>query len=184
MTHRGLSGPDVLMMSAWGARRLHDLDYRLTLAVDWLPGRTDDEVATDLLDRTRTHGKQQIAADRWPGLPRRLWAALVARAQVAAETRWADLDRPARTRLVTTLKTTRLEITGQDTFKEEFVTCGGVPLKEVDMRTMESSVLPGLFLAGEVLDIDGITGGFNFQSCWTTGYLAGRALAGGDSGKA
>ncbi len=181
VTHHGLSGPAVLKLSAWGARRLHDLAYRFEIGINWLPGRTEQDLDTELQDRTRTSGRQHISTVGLAELPRRLWAALAAHAGVAADTRWADLDRRARLRLAAALTDTRLAVTGQDTFKEEFVTCGGIPLPEVDLRTMASKLCPGLHLAGELLDIDGVTGGFNFQSCWTTGYLAGLGLAGDPS---
>lgn len=177
VTHHGLSGPAVLKLSAWGARRFHELGYRFEISVHWLPGTAGPEVDERLQEWTRSRGKQAVATGGPYPLPRRLWGALVARAGIADSTKWADLDRKSRTRLVTALTDTRLEVAGKDTFKEEFVTCGGVPLKEIDFRTMESRVCPGLFLAGEMLDIDGVTGGFNFQSCWTTGYLAGLGLA-------
>ncbi len=177
VTHRGLSGPAVLRFSSWGARRLHDLAYRFEIALDWCPGHSSGDLDADLQDWSRTKGKQQISTGGPVELPRRLWAALVARAQITDDKKWADLDRKTRTRLVSALVDTRFQVTGKDTFKEEFVTCGGVPLKEIDFKTMASRTQPGLYLAGELLDIDGITGGFNFQSCWTTGYLAGRGMA-------
>lgn len=177
VTHRGLSGPAVLRFSAWGARRLHDMSYRFEIAVDWCPNRSSHELDADLQDWSRRNGKQLIPTGGPAELPRRLWAALVARARIADETKWAELDRQARVRLVSALVDTRLAVTGKDTFKEEFVTCGGVPLRQIDFQTMASRVQPGLYLAGELLDIDGVTGGFNFQSCWTTGYLAGRGMA-------
>ena len=131
-----------------------------------------------LQQRIRSHGKRGIAGDHAVPLPARLWAALVREAGIGEPDRWADLGREPRLRLAAALKATVLPIAGQTPFKEEFVTCGGVALGEVDFRTMASRVCPGLHLAGEVLDIDGITGGFNFQNCWTTGWLAGRGLAG------
>ena len=178
VTHRGLSGPTVLRFSAWGARRLHDMSYRFEIAVNWCPEHSSKDLDADMQTWSRTKGKQQISTGGPVELPRRLWAALVARAHITDDKKWADLDRKARTRLVSALVDTPLAVTGKDTFKEEFVTCGGVPLKEIDFRTMASRTQPGLFLAGELLDIDGVTGGFNFQSCWTTGYLAGRGMAG------
>ena len=176
VTHRGLSGPAVLRFSAWGARRLHDLSYRFEIAVNWTGGRSAADLDQECQVWSRQHGKQQIATGGPGDLPHRLWAALVRNAGIAEQARWGDLDRKGRTRLVAALVDTRLPVTGKDTFKEEFVTCGGVSLKEIDFRTMASRLQPGLFLAGELLDIDGITGGFNFQSCWTTGYLAGRGM--------
>ena len=174
VTHRGVSGPAVLKLSALGARELHAADYRCELAVDWLPDTPDADAL--LCERAAAHGRRQLGGDNPTTLPHRLWAALVRTAAVAADTRWADLGRDPRRRLAASLKRTTLPVTGQTAFKEEFVTCGGVALAEVDFRTMGSRVCPGLHLAGEVLDIDGLTGGFNFQACWTTGWLAGRAL--------
>lgn len=181
VTHRGLSGPAVLRMSAWGARRLHEMSYRFGIAIDWCPGLSSTDLDTELQDWSRENGKQQISTAGPVALPRRLWAALVARAGIAEAARWGDLDRRTRARLVAAVGDTRLDVTGKDTFTEEFVTCGGVPLREIDFRTMASRIQPDLFFAGELLDIDGITGGFNFQSCWTTGYLAGLGLAGKNS---
>ena len=174
ITHVGVSGPAVLRLSAWGARALHDLQHRFALEICWCEG------AEDLLQkRVRDHGKRRIAGDNPTDLPRRLWAALVRRAGLGDDARWADLTREGRTALVDALERTTLTITGQSPFKDEFVTCGGIALPEVDFRTMASRVCPGLHLAGEVLDIDGLTGGFNFQNCWTTGWLAGQALGPG-----
>lgn len=180
VTHRGLSGPAVLVLSAWAARALHACDYRTLLRVDWLPGDgAVDATEAHLQDWARAHGRQEIAAAGPGGPPRRLWTALTAQAGIAGGARWGDLGRDARRRLAAALRDTRLATTGQSTHKEEFVTCGGVALAEVDFRTLESRLQPGLHLAGEVLDIDGVTGGFNFQACWTTGRLAGLALAAG-----
>lgn len=174
VTHRGVSGPAVLKLSARAARDLHASDYRFPLTIDWSPEIDDVDVV--LRERIAAHGRRRVPGDRAVKLPSRVWGALVREARVAKETRWADLDRDARRRLAALLKSTTLEITGQSPFKEEFVTCGGVALAQVDFRTMESRARPGLHLAGEILDIDGLTGGFNFQACWTTGWLAGRAL--------
>lgn len=179
-THWGLSGPAVLKLSAWGARLLHEVDYRFEAAVDWLPGLKVDEVDTGLLHCGEANPRRSVTGARpyANSLPRRLWERLVANAQIAPDCRWAELGRKPRRRLAELLKDTRLAVDGKSTYKEEFVTCGGVPLPEVDMKTMESKVCPGLHLAGEVLDIDGVTGGFNFQAAWTTGRLAGATLAG------
>jgi predicted Rossmann fold flavoprotein len=116
-----------------------------------------------------------------PPLTARLWDALVKAAGIAAETRWAALSRSSQHRLIEQLLQTEFAVTGKSLNKEEFVTCGGVRLKEIDFRTMESRVCPGLYFAGEVLDIDGITGGFNFQAAWTTGWIAGNAIARADT---
>lgn len=178
-THWGLSGPAVLKLSAWGARLLHDVDYRFEAAIDWLPDLKVDEVDAGLLHCGEANPRKSVAAARpyAHSLPRRLWERLINKAQIAPDGRWAELGRKPRRRLAELLKDTRLAVEGKSTYKEEFVTCGGVPLPEVDMKTMQSKVCPGLHLAGEVLDIDGVTGGFNFQAAWTTGRLAGVALA-------
>lgn len=181
ITHRGLSGPAVIKLSAWGARDLHAVNYRFELKVDWLPDVSREDLDGLLQDRTRTQGKQQVASGGPGDLPRRLWTALVKRAGLGPDLRWADLGREARRALGDVLKDTPLAIHGQDTFKEEFVTCGGVARDEVDFRTMESRRCPGLYLAGEVIDVDGVTGGFNFQACWTTGRLAGLGLTRSDN---
>lgn len=178
ITHRGLSGPAVLRLSAWGARRFHDLGYQFEISVNWLPDLAGPDLENNLQEWSRARGKQLISTGGPFPLPRRLWTSFVASLGVADDAKWGDLDRSTRARMVTGLTDSRLNVTGQDTFKEEFVTCGGVPLKEIDFRTMASRVCPGLHLAGEILNIDGVTGGFNFQSCWTTGYLAGRGLVG------
>lgn len=178
-THWGLSGPAVLKLSAWGARLLHDVDYRFEAAVDWLPGLKVDEIDAGLRLCGEANVRKNVTGARpyANSLPRRLWERLVAKAQIAPDCRWAELGRKPHRRLAELLKDTRLAVDGKSTYKEEFVTCGGVPLPEVDMKTMQSKVCPGLHLAGEVLDIDGVTGGFNFQAAWTTGRLAGEALA-------
>ncbi|MGD9548272.1 MAG: NAD(P)/FAD-dependent oxidoreductase [Candidatus Krumholzibacteriia bacterium] len=178
ITHWGLSGPAVLKLSAWGARKFHEAGYRFPLTIDWTPAQ-DDEALTDALNvQAEANKSKQVNAFGLFGISRRLWERLVARAGIPAERRWGELGPRQKTALVRTLKATEFPVTGQSTFKDEFVTCGGVSLKEVDLKTMESRITPGLHFAGEVLDIDGVTGGFNFQSCWTTGWLAGRALAG------
>lgn len=176
ITHRGLSGPAILKLSAWGARRFHELSYRFAVGVNWVPGLTSADLENGLVERTRSQGKQQVGTAGLPEVPRRLWSALVKRASIAEDTKWGELDRRGRGRLVSVLAKSRFEVEGKDTFKDEFVTCGGVSLKEIDFQTMTSRVCPGLHLAGELLNIDGVTGGFNFQSCWTTGFLAGRGL--------
>ncbi len=145
--------------------------------MDWLPGTPASGIDALLKEWAHAHGKQEVVALGPGGLPKRLWTALATHAGVDAQQRWGDLDRAGREKLGAALRDTRLRTTGQSTHKEEFVTCGGVDLREVDFRTMESRRCPGLYLAGEVLDIDGVTGGFNFQGCWTTGRLAGLALA-------
>jgi predicted Rossmann fold flavoprotein len=177
ITHWGMSGPAILKLSAWGARVLHDCRYRAQLQVNWLPQETSDTVRTVLQKLKATQPKKTIAAHSPFALSRRLWQYLSDRAGIATETRWAELPKAALNQLVQELTQGIYQVQGKGIFKEEFVTCGGVALPEVDFKTMQSRCCPGLFFAGEILDIDGITGGFNFQSAWTTGWLAGQAIA-------
>lgn len=177
VTHWGLSGPAVLRLSAWGARVLHDLDYRFTLHVNWLPQLKAETIANHLQSRRNTQGAKLVVNSPVAPLSARLWEALVLASGITRETRWSALTRAAQHALSQQLMRSEFQVKGKSLNKEEFVTCGGVRLKEVDFKTMQSRVCPGLFFAGEVLDIDGITGGFNFQAAWTTGWIAGQALA-------
>ncbi|MBD2465331.1 NAD(P)/FAD-dependent oxidoreductase [Oscillatoria sp. FACHB-1407] len=179
ITHWGMSGPAILRLSAWGARVLHDCRYQATLRVNWLPQLSFGQVEQVLNDAKTQEGRKAIASYSPVSLPRRLWQYLVARCQMNEEQRWADLSKKSLNQLVQALTQSQYAIAGKGAFKEEFVTCGGVVLKEVDFKTMESRLCPGLYFAGEILDIDGITGGFNFQSAWTTGWLAGHAMGEG-----
>lgn len=176
VTHWGLSGPAVLKLSAWGARDLHEQSYRAELRVNWLPDLHLEVLKVRLLEQKTAEPRKQVAAHAAFGLPGRLWAALTTAAGVG-EKRWADLSKRELEGLAGELGRGRFAVSGKGVFKDEFVTCGGVKLTEVDFRTLESRRLPGLYFAGELLDIDGVTGGFNFQSAWATGFLAGRALA-------
>ncbi len=176
ITHWGLSGPAVLKLSAWGARIFHESRYKGTLSVNWLPHLNQDEVRKDLQQIRNEHGKRAIALHRGIKLPHRLWQYLISRADIDQETRWAELPKKAFNKLVQELTQGEYVISGKGVFKDEFVTCGGIKLKEVNFKTMESRLLKGLYFAGEILDIDGITGGFNFQSAWTTAYLAGLGM--------
>lgn len=178
ITHEGLSGPVVLRLSAWGARALHDLGYRFALRVHWIPGRSTDDLVAELTARRESMPRRKISSVPLPPIPPRLWKALAAQAGLASDTRWGELSRSAARALAAQLAETTLAVSGKSLNKDEFVTCGGVRLKEVDFRTMESRIRQRLHFAGEVLDIDGITGGFNFQAAWTTGWIAGHALAG------
>jgi predicted Rossmann fold flavoprotein len=177
ITHWGLSGPAVLRVSAWGARSLHAKNYQARLMVNWLHDYTFDK-AVDVLQRHKDwHGnarKKVSAEPAFTQLPVRLWKQLT---QFVGEKNWADLSKVELRKLATELTAGEFMIEGKGQFKEEFVTCGGVKLNEVDFKTMQSRLVEGLFFAGEVLDIDGLTGGFNFQSAWTTGWLAGNALS-------
>jgi predicted Rossmann fold flavoprotein len=177
ITHAGVSGPAILRLSAWGARELHDLDYLFSLRIAWLPDAKPEDLVEEIQRRRETQGGQNVLRARWNPLPARLWEQLVLQSGIAPETKWARLAKPEAQKLAALLTGTELPVTGKSMNKEEFVTCGGIPLPEVNFKTMQSRLVPGLFLAGEALDIDGITGGFNFQAAWTTGWTAGQNLA-------
>src|SRR5436190_5811662 len=164
-THWGLSGPVVLRLSAWGARELHAKEYKFPLRIAW----------TERIEMTQSNSL--VINSPGGGLPKRLWAALVELAGIPMTGRWSNLSKAAQHRLGSQVAGTELQVTGKSLNKDEFVTCGGVRLSEVNFKTMESRVCPGLFFAGELLDIDGVTGGFNFQAAWTTGWIAGNAMA-------
>ena len=177
VTHWGLSGPAVLKLSAWGARALHEQQYRANLRINLLP-QMNPEVLREQLMAVRSQLSRRLVATSCPvPIPRRLWERLIASVGIVQdETRWADVSNKTLNQLIQELTQGQYIISGKGIFKEEFVTCGGIKLNEVDFKTMESRQCPGLYLAGEILDIDGVTGGFNFQSAWTTGWLAGQAM--------
>ncbi len=175
VTHWGVSGPGVLKVSAWGARELHALGYGFEIEVDWLPGV---DVAGQIQELRARWGKRQVAArSPFDAIPKRLWERLVRAAGIDEGRKWAELPRAQGAALLEQLSRSRFEVTGKSTNKDEFVTCGGVRPDDIDMRTMESRLTPGVHFAGELLDVDGVTGGYNFQNAWTTGYLAGLSMA-------
>jgi predicted Rossmann fold flavoprotein len=178
ITHWGLSGPAILKLSAWGARELAAMKYEFPLIVNFAAPHTRDSLVRELAAVREAHPRKQIAPWSPLPMPQRLWERLVTSAGVAATTPWAQVGNLALGALAAQLTAAEFQVVGKSLFKEEFVTCGGVRLREVDFRTMESRVCPGLHFAGEVLDVDGVTGGFNFQAAWTTGWLAGQAMAG------
>jgi predicted Rossmann fold flavoprotein len=178
LTHWGLSGPAILRLSAWGARKLHDKNYRFALQINWLPDLTEEKLAAIFQVYRKSQPAKFIANSPLAKLPARLWEQLVLASGIARDTRWAALSGAAQHKFIRQLLRSEFPVTGKSLNKDEFVTCGGVRLNEINFKTMESRICPGLFFAGEVLDIDGITGGFNFQAAWTTGWIAGRALAG------
>ncbi len=178
ITHWGLSGPATLRLTAFAARALRERRYRAELRVDWTGGRKPADLEGWFVDARRDQARRQLANWRpWPDLSRRLWLHLLTLGGIDPSLRWADLPRRSELALVTALRDSRYQISGRGPFGEEFVTAGGIPLAEVNLATMESRVQPGLFLVGELLDVDGVTGGFNFQHCWSSGWLAGQALA-------
>jgi predicted Rossmann fold flavoprotein len=177
ITHWGVSGPAILKLSAWGARVLHENHYRMPLTINWLIDYHPEKLREILLKTKSEYPKRKLFNYcPFDDLPKRLWQSLLSYLTVNGETLWTELSKNTLNRLMTELQQGTYQIKGKGVFKEEFVTCGGVNLKEVDFKTMESKICPGLYFAGEVLDIDGVTGGFNFQSAWTTGYLAGQAM--------
>ncbi|MCU0488312.1 MAG: NAD(P)/FAD-dependent oxidoreductase [Anaerolineales bacterium] len=178
VTHWGLSGPAVLRLSAWGARLLAQSGYQANLQVNWLPGLTLETILLLLIDQ-RQKFPRRLALDRDPGgrIPERLWKRLAIKADLDPDLTWDHLSNYQINRWAETLTHCIYRIHAKGPFKDEFVTCGGITLKEVNFQTMESRVVPGLYFAGEILDIDGLTGGFNFQAAWTTGWLAGKAAA-------
>ncbi|MFV8225621.1 NAD(P)/FAD-dependent oxidoreductase [Christiangramia aquimixticola] len=177
ITHWGMSGPAILKLSAWGARELYGLDYNFNIRVNWLPGYTASDILEDLRSLKFENSKQQVSTRPQFELPKRLWQSLINAAGIKPETKWADLNKNQLTSLAEQLTAGKFQVNGKSTFKEEFVTAGGIDLKEVDFKTFESKIHKNLYFAGEILNIDAITGGFNFQNAWTGGYLAAKAMS-------
>jgi predicted Rossmann fold flavoprotein len=177
VTHQGVSGPVILRLSAWGARVLHEMDYEFTLRVNWLPGSSEESIRSEFQAMRESNPNRRVANSPLGALPHRLWEELTRLAGIGADVRWTTLSREKANALTSLLLRTELTVHGKSLNKDEFVTCGGVNLRHVDFKTMESRLVRGLYFAGELLDIDGITGGFNFQAAWTTGWIAGNAMA-------
>ncbi|MFK7911891.1 MAG: NAD(P)/FAD-dependent oxidoreductase [Akkermansiaceae bacterium] len=175
ITHNGLSGPGILKLSAWGARELNTRDYRFAITVNWTPSHN----AAEVISNTRqSWGKRMVRSQApFEKLPKRLWQRLCDAAGISDACTWSQLSKTHTQQLVSEITQGQFQVSGKSTNKDEFVTCGGVPLKEVNLTTMESKLVAGVYFAGEILDIDGITGGFNFQNAWTSGRLAGLAIA-------
>lgn len=176
ITHWGMSGPAILKLSAWGARMLEPFNYHFNIEVNWLNTLSEEEVFDALKNLKTSQGKQMIFKNAQFELPKRLWQSLVKAAGIMETLTWADATRENLQNLAHQLTAGVFEVAGKSTFKEEFVTAGGVDLKEVNFKTFESRKIDGLYLAGEVLNIDAITGGFNFQNAWTGSYLAAQAI--------
>jgi len=174
ITHWGMSGPAVLKLSAWGARELAERDYGFNIQVNWIGVTNEAEVSAQWEDALPDMLRKKMANACPFDLPKNFWLHALDKAKIDPNTSWAELGKKPRNRLINGLLNDTYTVAGKTTFKEEFVTCGGVTLGEVDFNTMESRIVPGLHFSGEVLDVDGITGGFNFQAAWTTGYIAGR----------
>ena len=178
ITHWGLSGPAVLKLSAYGARVLHDQNYQMGLIINWLPEENLETVKEKLFAQKEATPRRQILSFSPVEIPRRLWEKSAIASGISETQRWAELSKKQSNQLAKELTQAHFQIQGKGVFKEEFVTCGGVDLKEINFKTMESKLVSGLYFAGEILDIDGVTGGFNFQNAWTTGWLAGQAMGG------
>ncbi|AFZ47617.1 HI0933 family protein [Cyanobacterium stanieri PCC 7202] len=174
ITHWGVSGPAVLKLSAWGARVLHDHNYQMELIINWLPEDNPETIKSELNKLKSSKAKQKVINYNGFNLPKRLWQSLVDFSLLNNEKIWAEITKKELEKLAFELTRGVYAIEGKGVFKDEFVTCGGVTLKEIDFKTMESKKCEGLYFAGEILDIDGVTGGFNFQNAWTTGWLFGQ----------
>lgn len=174
ITHWGMSGPAILKLSAFGARILNDMDYNFTVQVNWV-NTINNQVVLDELNATiKAHPNKVLANIRPYDLPKRLWYFLLQKCGLPETKRWSELGKKGLNKLTTILTNDTYQVSGKTTFKEEFVTCGGVSLESIHFQTMESKVCPNLYFAGEILDVDGITGGYNFQAAWTTGFIAGQ----------
>ncbi len=176
LTHWGVSGPAVLKLSSYAARLLAETDYKAQISINWL-GAENEETAMDLLeDLAKSHPQKMLSSVYPEVFNSRLWLHLLQRCGLTPERRWSELGRKGYNKLTATLTDDVYSVAGKNRFKEEFVTCGGIALSEVDSRTLESRDLPGLFFAGEVLDVDAVTGGFNLQAAWTMGYVAAKSI--------
>lgn len=177
ITHWGMSGPAILKLSSFGARVFNEMNYLFKIQVNWAGTSNNDLVYNDLLSFSNLHPRKSLANLKPFNLPGRLWSFLLMKAETDENRTWGELGKKGLNKLVNVLTNDIYTVKGQTTFKDEFVTCGGVSLDNIEMNTMESKVCKGLFFAGEVLDIDAITGGFNLQAAWSTGYVAGKSAA-------
>ena len=176
ITHWGMSGPAILKLSAWGARILHYKNYQFTLLVNWLNDLDTEEALVQLKTLKQEQAKKTVAKKSPFELTNRLWESLVLAAGISAETKWADLSKTQLQHLTQQLTNGVFQINGKSTFKEEFVTAGGIDLKEINFKTMESKIHPNLYFAGEIVNIDAITGGLNFRNAWTSGFIVANAV--------
>jgi len=177
ITHWGLSGPAVLKLSAWGARELAAFNYHFNILVNWLPAYNENTLREEWSSLRNQFASQKISNKNPFGLPQRLWLNFLDECKIIHDARWAELSSASQNKLIKTLTVQAFEVKSKTTFKEEFVTCGGVKLSEIDASTMQSKIIPHLFFAGEIMDVDGITGGFNFQHAWTSGWIAAKNIA-------
>ena len=185
ITHHGISGPATLRLSAFAARELHDVNYHCHVLVHWAPGfGSTEDIESSLWSMTVSSPKKMVSStcpllgpDGSSIIPRRLWSAIVSESGIDKELRWCDAPKKKVRKLAHCISEFEVDVTGKGVFKEEFVTAGGISLNEVNMKKMESKKCPGLFCCGELLNVDGITGGYNFQNCWSTGWVAGNSAA-------
>ena len=177
ITHWGMSGPGILRLSAWGARELFDKHYQFILQVNWLNEVTFEEAINTLKELKQEHAKKAVSKKSPFEFPNRLWESLVLASGIEGETKWADLSKQQLTNLANQLTNGEFQVNGKSTFKEEFVTAGGIDLKEINFKTMESKLHENLYFAGEIVNVDAITGGFNFQNAWTSGFIVAQSIS-------
>ncbi|MBS1780311.1 MAG: NAD(P)/FAD-dependent oxidoreductase [Bacteroidetes bacterium] len=177
ITHWGFSGPVVLRTSAWAARELNERNYDFNIVVNWLGETNEAELKETIAELRKDQGKQFVHHKNPFDLPKRFWEYQLGQCGVGEDTRWGELPAAAQNKLIEKLIRDTYSVKGKTTFKEEFVTCGGIKTSEIDPQTMESRVVPGIYFAGEILDVDGITGGFNFQHAWSSGYIAAESMS-------
>jgi predicted Rossmann fold flavoprotein len=176
ITHWGMSGPGILRLSAWGAIILAEKKYQFVIEINWLNDVTFDEAMETLKELKQEHAKKVVSKKSPFDFPNRLWESLVLASAIDTETKWADLTKTQLTHLANQLTNGQFQVNGKSTFKEEFVTAGGIDLREINFKTMESKLHNNLFFAGEIVNIDAITGGFNFQNAWTSGFIAANSI--------
>jgi predicted Rossmann fold flavoprotein len=176
ITHWGMSGPAILKLSAWGARILHDKNYQFSISINWLNDVDTEDLEKILKELKIEHAKKAVSKKSPFELTNRLWESLVIASGIDAETKWADLSKIQLQNLSNQLTNGLFQVNGKSTFKEEFVTAGGIDLKEINFKTMESKLHENLYFAGEIVNIDAITGGFNFQNAWTSGFIVANSI--------
>ena len=176
ITHWGMSGPAILKLSAWGARILHDKNYQFSIAINWLNDIDTDEAEKILKELKLEHAKKAVSKKSPFELTNRLWESLVLASGIDSETKWADLSKNQLQNLSNQLTNSVFKVNGKSTFKEEFVTAGGIDLKEINFKTMESKLHENLYFAGEIVNIDAVTGGYNFQNAWTSGFIVANSI--------
>jgi predicted Rossmann fold flavoprotein len=176
ITHWGMSGPAILRTSAWAARELADKNYEFSILINWLNGKAENKLREEIAVIRQSIGKQLVVNKNPFDLPKRFWEFQLWKLKVDPNVKWGEFPAKDQNKLIEALINDRYEVKGKTTFKEEFVTCGGINLSEVDPSTMESRIVPGMFFAGEILNVDGITGGFNFQHAWASGFIAGKSM--------